>query len=86
MNIVIKPSGRRSQVVGWGVTGFPIGKPRPVLQKLEVNTMSNYQCSHIIEGPVSLGMLWASPHSMQGTCFVSCFNIISSYDEILALE
>ena len=68
-------AGRRSQVVGWGVTGFPIGEPSPVLQKLEVETMSNYQCSHIIEEPVGLGMLCAAPPSVQGTCFVSVVSI-----------
>ncbi|KAJ9587286.1 hypothetical protein L9F63_019190, partial [Diploptera punctata] len=62
-------TGRRSKVIGWGVTGFPVGEPSPVLQKLEVETMSNYQCSHIIEEPVGLGMLCAAPSSAQGTCF-----------------
>ncbi|XP_069674297.1 uncharacterized protein [Periplaneta americana] len=62
-------TGRRSTVVGWGITAFPMGEPSPVLQKLEVDTLSNYQCSRIIEEPVGLGMLCAAPSSLQGTCF-----------------
>ncbi|PNF38228.1 hypothetical protein B7P43_G12389 [Cryptotermes secundus] len=62
-------TGRRSEVVGWGITAFPMGEPSPVLQKLEVDTLSNYQCSRIIEEPIGLGMLCAAPSSLQGTCF-----------------
>lgn len=71
-------TGRRSEVVGWGITAFPMGEPSPVLQKLEVDTLSNYQCSRIIEEPIGLGMLCAAPSSLQGTCFVSeyCLNLM----------
>ncbi|KAL1122819.1 hypothetical protein AAG570_003145, partial [Ranatra chinensis] len=64
-------TGYKATVVGWGVTSFPMGEPSPVLQKLEVETLSNFQCSRIIEEPVTLGMMCAAPTSLQGTCFVS---------------
>ncbi|KAK9508640.1 hypothetical protein O3M35_006152 [Rhynocoris fuscipes] len=61
--------GRKATVTGWGVTSFPMGEPSPILQKLEVETMSNYQCARIIEEPVTLGMICAAPTTLQGTCF-----------------
>lgn len=66
-------TGLKATVVGWGVTSFPMGDPSPVLQKLEVETLSNFQCSRLIEEPVSLGMVCASATHKQGTCFVSLF-------------
>jgi hypothetical protein len=48
-----------------------MGEPSPILQKLEVETLSNFQCSRIIEEPVTLGMICAAPTALQGTCFVS---------------
>lgn len=62
---------RKATVVGWGITSFPNGEPSPVLQKLDVETLSNFQCSRIIEEPVGTGMICAAPESRQGTCFVS---------------
>uniref|UniRef100_A0A0K8SDV4 Uncharacterized protein n=3 Tax=Lygus hesperus TaxID=30085 RepID=A0A0K8SDV4_LYGHE len=61
--------GLKANVVGWGVTSFPMGEPSPVLQKLEVETLANAQCSKVIEEPVTLGMLCAAPTDLQGTCF-----------------
>ena len=48
-----------------------MGEPSPILQKLEVETLTNLQCSRQIEEPVTMGMLCASPTHKQGTCFVS---------------
>ncbi|XP_063225185.1 uncharacterized protein LOC134532554 [Bacillus rossius redtenbacheri] len=62
-------TGRMGHVIGWGITSFPTGEPSPVLQKLEVETISNFQCSRIIEEPVGLGMICAAPNSFEGTCF-----------------
>ncbi|XP_066991640.1 uncharacterized protein [Anabrus simplex] len=62
-------TGRRGTVVGWGITSFPMGEPSPILQKLTVETLSNFQCARIIEEPVGLGMICAAPESLQGTCF-----------------
>nr|CAD7391974.1 unnamed protein product [Timema cristinae] len=52
-----------------GITSFPQGEPSPILQKLIVETISNFQCSRIIEEPVGLGMICAAPDSLEGTCF-----------------
>ncbi|GLH03208.1 Serine protease lint [Gryllus bimaculatus] len=62
-------TGRQGTVVGWGITSFPMGEPSPILQKLAVETLSNFQCARIIEEPVGLGMICAAPSSFQGTCF-----------------
>ncbi|BET01568.1 protease [Nesidiocoris tenuis] len=61
--------GQKASVVGWGVTAFPMGEPSPILQKLDVETLSNFQCAKTIEEPVTLGMLCAAPVNLQGTCF-----------------
>lgn len=66
-------TGRQAVVAGWGITSFPMGEPSPVLQKLDVVTLSNFQCSSIIEEPVGLGMICAAPEALQGTCFVRFF-------------
>ncbi|XP_014256512.1 coagulation factor VII-like isoform X2 [Cimex lectularius] len=62
-------TGQKGTVVGWGVTSFPMGEPSPILQKLDVETMSNFQCSRMIDEPVTLGMICAAPSNLQGTCF-----------------
>ncbi|XP_066904660.1 enteropeptidase [Halyomorpha halys] len=62
-------TGEKGTVVGWGITSFPMGEPSPVLQKLEVETLTNFECSRLIEEPVTVGMMCASPTHKQGTCF-----------------
>ncbi|XP_054259318.1 ovochymase-1-like [Macrosteles quadrilineatus] len=55
--------------VGWGFTSFSEGRPSPALLKLQVETISNAECSRLIEEPVSPGMICAASQPLQGTCF-----------------
>lgn len=64
--------GQKGVVLGWGVM-FPSGNQSPMLQKLAVEVLSNFQCSRLIDDHVGLGMLCAAAPSLQGTCFVSRF-------------
>ncbi|XP_050545408.1 phenoloxidase-activating factor 3-like isoform X2 [Daktulosphaira vitifoliae] len=61
--------GQKSSVIGWGITSFPMGDPSPILQKLTVEVLSNFQCARLIGDHVGLGMLCAAAPSLQGTCF-----------------
>ncbi|XP_050421380.1 serine protease filzig-like [Adelges cooleyi] len=61
--------GQKGSVIGWGITSFPMGDPSPILQKLTVEVLSNFQCARLIGDHVGLGMLCAAAPSLQGTCF-----------------
>lgn len=67
--------GRRAAVTGWGVSSVSKGTPSSVLQKLQVDVLSNRQCAIQIDDRVGSGMMCASPSDVGGTCFVSIYYI-----------
>ncbi|XP_065211110.1 uncharacterized protein LOC135839142 [Planococcus citri] len=62
-------TSKKATVVGWGITSYPMGTPSAILQKIQVEVVSNFHCSRIIEESVGPGMICAAPPVLQGTCF-----------------
>lgn len=46
------------------------------MQKIQVEVVSNFHCSRIIEESIGPGMICAAPPVLQGTCFVSSLHIL----------
>ena len=66
-------TNKKATVVGWGITSYPMGTPSSILQKIQVEVVSNFHCSRIIEESIGPGMICAAPPALQGTCFVSTY-------------
>lgn len=67
-------TNKKATVVGWGITSYPMGTPSTILQKIQVEVVSNFHCSRIIEETIGPGMICAAPPALQGTCFVSVYH------------
>lgn len=63
-----------------------MGTPSSILQKIQVEVVSNFHCSRIIEESIGPGMICAAPPALQGTCFVSIFIKYSCNQKILLLS